>query len=473
MNITQTILAVTLAVVSQVSAERPNIIFLLSDDQHWNETSVQMHPKHADSMNASYQTPHLEKMAANGMRFSSAYAPAPVCSPTRASIQTGMSPAALKWAKAGPPVKASGNYKLLPPESRKSLSGEVCFSSLLQEVGYATAHLGKWHIGGGGPEKNGYDLSDGDIGNEAAAKYKDPNPVDIVGMTARAAKFMETNVMANKPFYLQLSYLALHKPENASKKNIAKYAKLFPSAKERVVQRMALTTDMDEGVGVLLAHLDRLGITKNTLVIYMSDNGAGGRNKPLINGLKGNIYEGGIRAIFVAQGPGVPKASWCHERVVGYDLFPTFCKLAGVKKAIPSVVEGGDISHLLAGNQGEVKRKFKHISFHFPHYQGVAPMSAIYDGDYKYIWDYEAKQGKLFNLEKDIGEKKDLSSAEPAKALELKNALKSQLKAVDADLPKVNPNYDAAMPTDAIKRGGGKGKGGRGGRSGKSKAERG
>lgn len=434
-------------------ASQPNIIFLLSDDQHWNETSVQMHPEHENSKNSDYMTPHLEALASEGMRFSAAYAPAPVCSPTRASIQTGLSPATLHWCKAGPPVSASGNYKLLPSSSRKSLEKEQTFASILQKAGYATAHFGKWHIGGGGPESRGYDVSDGDIGNEAAAKFKDTNPVDIVGMTTRAGEFMQQQVKSNKPFYLQMSYLALHQPANASQKNIARFTKLHPEMKQRTVQRMALTADLDDGVGVLLEQIKKLKIENDTYVIYMSDNGAGGRGNALIKGGKGSLDEGGTRAVFIVRGPGVPENSWSPQRVVGYDLFPTFCSLAGVKASLPNNLEGGDLTKLFKGKNSSVERPQPGLLFHFPHYQTSTPVSALYHDNYKLVRNYETGSDSLYAITTDIGEKNDLSAAKPELQQKMQKMLNQQLTSTNAVIPHKNPNYDPNKPTATIKRG--------------------
>ena len=436
-----------------LGASQPNIIFLLSDDQHWNETSVQMHPEYLSSKSSDYMTPHLEVLASEGIRFSAAYAPAPVCSPTRASIQTGLSPATLHWCKAGPTVSASGNYKLLPPSSRKSLEKELTFAQILQQAGYATAHFGKWHIGGGGPENRGYDVSDGDIGNEAAAQYKDTNPVDIVGMTSRAGEFMEQQVKSNKPFYLQMSYLALHHPENASQKNMARFTKLHPDMKQRSVQRMALTADLDAGVGVLLEEIKKLKIENDTYVIYMSDNGAGGRRNALIKGGKGSLDEGGTRCVFIVKGPEVPKNSWSHQRVVGYDLFPTFCNLAGVKTPLPRNLEGGDLTEIFKGKGTSVERSQPGLLFHFPHYQTSTPVSALYYDDYKLIRNYESGSDRLYAITTDIGEKNDLSAAKPDILKLMQKMLNQQLTATNAAIPQHNPNHDPSKPTATIKKG--------------------
>ena len=199
--------------LAEQKPQQPNILFMLSDDQAWNGLSVRMHPDLESSQSDFYQTPWLEKLAAEGMRFSAAYAPAPVCSPTRCSLQTGMSPAKNHWTKAARSVTAADGFKFIPPVSRRNIPSErLTIGEALQSAGYATAHFGKWHLGGGGPGKHGYDEHDGDIGNEYAFEHGDPNPVDIFGMADRAAAFMEKQQQSGKPFFIQMSWHALHAP---------------------------------------------------------------------------------------------------------------------------------------------------------------------------------------------------------------------------------------------------------------------
>lgn len=438
-----------------LAAERPNIVFMLSDDQGWNGTSVVMHPNVAGSKGDIFHTPNLERLAAQGMRFSAGYAPASVCSPTRIALQTGRSPAALHWTKAAPP---EAGHKLIEPRNVKSISAnETTVAELLKQAGYTTAHYGKWHIAGGGPEKHGYDESDGDTGNENAFKFVDPNPVDIFGMAERTEAFMAKAKQAKKPFFIQLSWNALHAAENANKATTAKYEKALSGESDfKRIKTAAITEDLDAGVGQVLEAIDRLGLTGNTYVIYMSDNGAGGGKKVLAGG-KGGVWERGIRVPFIVRGPGVKPNSWSHTRVVGYDLYPTFCEWAGIKAAsLPKELEGGSIAGLLANDgRGDVKRVREELIFHFPHYQGDAPHSAIMLGDLKLLHFYEDHHDELYDLANDISERRDLVAQRPADAKKLRERLGKYLAAVNAQLPTVNPDYDPSKEP-AIK-GGGKG----------------
>jgi len=430
-------------VCADQTTPKPNFIFILSDDQNWNGLSVRMDPSQELSRDRYVETPNIARLAQQSMRFTQAYAPAPVCSPTRISIQTGKSPAQLHWTKAAPNVDPAEGYKLIAPQSKRRIPPtEQTIAELLKTAGYTTAHYGKWHLSGGGPGSHGYDESDGDTSNKDAAPFKAPNPVDIFGMGKRAADFMAKSTRTKKPFYIQLSYHALHYPENATPKTVAKYRKKMPNAKVKEILRCAIAEDLDSGIGVLLKNIDQLGLAENTYVIYMSDNGGGGGKKHrLLQGGKGSLMEGGIRVPFIIRGPGIKANSFCDTPIVGYDLLPTFCKLAGVKQTISKKIEGGDISHLLKGSSEKVKRRFPGLAFHFPHYQGQSPQSALRYGDYKIVQYYEDSSINLFNLDDDPSEMNDLSIKLPDKTSELKRLLNDYLTSVNAQLPKTNPAY--------------------------------
>jgi arylsulfatase A len=444
--------------VPSAAAEQPNIVFMMSDDQAWNGLSVAMHPTIAWSKSDVVETPQLAKLAAEGMRFSAAYAPASVCSPTRISLQTGRSPAALHWTKAAP---AEMGHRMLEPRGIKQLAAEeVTVAELLRQAGYATAHFGKWHINGGGPAAHGYDESDGDIGNEYAHEYADPNPADIFGMARRATAFMEQNARSGRPFFMQLSWHALHAPNNAMRETLAKYAdRLQAPVDEKRVSSAAIAENLDTGVGMVLDAIDRLGLQGTTYVIYMSDNGAGGggggrggsgRDRSRLSGGKGGVWEGGIRCPFIIRGPGVPANSWCDTRIVGYDLFPTFCEWAGVPAAhLPPTLEGGSITGLLDDGLGDVRRSREELVFHFPHYQGGdGPHSALFLGDLKLMKFYEDDSLRLFNIKADIGEQQDLAAEQPATARALEERLMAYLTEVNALMATPNPDYDPAVPPE-------------------------
>lgn len=444
-----------------VSDDRPNIVFMLSDDQNWNGTSVAMHPDVPFSKSRVIDTPSLEKLAGQGMRFSAAYSPASVCSPTRCSLQLGMSPAQTGWTKAAPTMTAADGYKLVPPRITKNLDPRTTtIAEVLREAGYATAHYGKWHLNGGGPGQHGYDDDDGNNGNEYAYRFKDPNPADIFGMARRTAAFMEKSKQAGKPFFIQMSWHALHAPDNALNKTKAKYEAKGGFRNEKSLGIAAISEDLDTGVGMVIDAVDRLGLSGNTYIIYMSDNGGGGGKRDTLNGGKGSVWEGGIRSPLIVRGPGVAPNSWCHTRVVGFDFFPTFCEWANVSPSkLPANLEGGSIAALLAnGERGVVKRPRDELVFHFPHYQSQdGPHSALILGDLKLMKFYEDDRLALFDLARDIQERNDLASDRPRDVEKLHGLLNNYLADVGAKLPVANPQYDPARAPTTTQRGGGGG----------------
>lgn len=435
------------------ASDRPNFVFILSDDQDWTGLSVQMHDAMPNSKSDFYRTPNLERLAAQGMRFTDAYAPAPVCSPTRYSLQTGKSPAQLHWTKASGVMTAADGYKLVPPRIiRQIASEETTLGEILQRAGYGTAHYGKWHLSGGGPGRHGYDEHDGDTSNSDAAPFTDPNPVDIFGISKRAGEFMEKHLRLKKPFFVQLSHHALHYPQNALKATLEFYQNRPPGRIHRDVQRAAITENLDTGVGMIMKKIDELDIADNTYLIYMSDNGGGGggggKGARPVQGGKGSLWEGGIRVPLIIRGPSVKPDSFCHVPVVGFDLFPTLCELAGVTEALPKGVEGGSFASLLQNaGKGMVKRPREELVFHFPHYQsGDGPHSAIRLGNDKLIRFYESDTTQLFDLSSDLIEQRDLSQQMPHKAADLSSRLDQYLATVNAQMPVRNLSYDPSSP---------------------------
>jgi arylsulfatase A len=451
------------------STDRPNIVLLISDDQAWYGTSVQMHPDLPNSKSDFYHTPRLEELAQQGMRFSSGYAPATVCAPTRASLQTGMSPAKNLWTKAARSITAKNNLSLIPMPHRRSINAEeITIAEVLSAVGYTTAHYGKWHIDGGGPEANGYDESDGNTGNRDADPFDKPNnPLDVIGMSNRALDFMRRADEADTPFFIQLSYYPLHVEQNASPETVARVEARGAGTVHDDALVAAITEDLDTGVGVIMDGLEELNLSDNTFLIYMGDNGHRDQDNrmtsnafseaPLL-GAKGNVSEGGIRVPFIIRGPGIDSNSWSHVPVVGYDFFPTFTEWAEVETGqVPQGIEGGSLVSLLKNNgQGEVVRPNEGLVFHFPHYQDGSPQSAIRLNDYKLIKYYEGNKIVLFDLSKDVGEQHNLAERMPVKAAELELRLDRYLASINAHLPQPNLDFDPEKPSE-ISVGGGVG----------------
>ncbi|MEO1235784.1 MAG: sulfatase-like hydrolase/transferase, partial [Planctomycetota bacterium] len=346
-------------------------------------------------------------------------------------------------------------------------SSATTVAELLQDAGYATAHFGKWHLDGGGPEHHGFDVSDGNLGNEASSKFTDPNPVDLFGMAERAEAFMREARDADRPFYVQLSWLALHSPANALKSSIQKYENAG-LGNARQVNRAALTHDLDTAVGRVVDAVNRLGISDNTYIVFMSDNGANGDRRdanrrrstrtdtrtPRLSGGKGSLWEGGIRVPLVVRGPGIEANSWSHTRVVGYDLYPTFLDWAGIADRQPTgdqTPEGGSLVGLLTGEADAVVRPRDELVFHFPHYQTAdGPHSAIYLDRYKLIRFNETGRTALFDIDTDPFEQNNLADSKRSVVRKLERRLDAYLDDVDAQRVRPNPDYDPDQPTTAI-----------------------
>ncbi|MFN9416858.1 MAG: sulfatase-like hydrolase/transferase, partial [Pirellula sp.] len=245
------------------------------------------------------------------------------------------------------------------------------------------------------------------------------------------------------------SWNALHAAELANKATLAKYEKLATNNSKQAATA-AITEDLDSGVGKVLEAVDQLGLSENTYIIYMSDNGSGGGGRRGgLSGGKGSVWEGGIRVPLIVRGPKVTANSWCHAPVVGYDFLPTLCALAGVpSKELPRDIEGGDITSLLHhSGEGVVKRQREELVFHFPHYQSDdGPHSAIRLGNLKLIHFYEDNRVAMFDLAKEIGEREDLAQQMPKDVQELKGRLDQYLAAINAQLPTSNPSFDPSQP---------------------------
>jgi arylsulfatase A len=334
---------------------------------------------------------------------------------------------------------------------------EDTVAELLKKEGYATAHFGKWHLGTASPGEHGFDYHDGSTGNDGPGTLKDPNPKDVFGITQRAIDFLSGQVQSKKPFYLQLSHYAVHGPTEALQSSIRKFEKLPPGKRHSTVDYAAMTFDLDTAVGTLLEKIDELGISENTYVVLMSDNGAPGNrriqsNTPLAAG-KGTLYEGGIRVPLMVRGPGIKPNTYCAESVTGCDLLPTFCELAGAKVG---QIEGASLLPLLHGRPGKFQRAEESLLFHFPHY-GQNPLqkphSAIILKNYKLLKHYDSDTVELFDLEADIGETDDLSKQMPEKAKEMEKLMNKRLEGVDAQMPTKNPDYDPSAESSTSRRG--------------------
>jgi arylsulfatase A-like enzyme len=423
---------------------RPNIILIMTDDQGWAYTSVPMMAGVPESRSDFCRTPALERMAAKGMVFSNAYSPAPVCTPTRCSIQFGKTPAKLR---------NTGHYK----SARKDFTHEVSIAQALKKVDsvYATAHFGKWGGQHPAPEDAGYDVTDGRLNNyhgdfrslDDTRPVPRDNPKRIFGITDRACAFMQDQVLVKRPFYLQLSHYAVHSQHKARPETIEKYKSLPPGrlctpedyqdpppgVNEWALEFAAMIEDLDTGIRMVLDKLESLGIANTTYVFFTSDNGGIFKGNAPLRGQKAQLWEGGIRVPLIVCGPGIEPSSRCDEPVTGWDFLPTFVDLAGGHSSdFPDGLDGGSLRPLLHGT-GKVQRPYEGLMFHFPTYG--CPQSAIRLCEHKFLIDWETEEGYLFNLAEDLGENHNLAAELPKKSAELRRKLMDYLAEVDAEKP--------------------------------------
>lgn len=438
---------------------RPNFVVILTDDQGWGTTSVTYDPRHPKSKSDFFQTPNIERLTKAGMRFTQAYAPHPNCSPTRASIQTGRSPAALHFTdicgrNAGPLYV--GN-RLIPPQHVSDLpKDDKTIPELLKahDKSYRAAHFGKWHLRGGGPQQHGYDASDGPTGNREGSLRKNlpKDPKQAFSITRRAVQWMNQQTKAGNPFYLQVSHYATHLQYQSQPMTRRKFNNAKKGERHNNVPYAAMIHDMDKAIGHLLDEVGRLGIGANTYIIYTADNGTYPTTDPAnvngpVRGHKASLWEGGVRVPFVVVGPGVKAGAVSRVPVIGWDILPTVCELAGVK-SWPKVVEGGSLKSLILGDgMGKVARPREEIVFHWPHYQHQKkskPDSTILMGEWKLHYRWETQTVSLYNLKDDLAETKDVAGNEAERATRMKERLLSYLKTIDAQVPKKNPAFDPA-----------------------------
>ena len=451
--------------LDKTGGRKPNFVFILGEGHGWSSTSVQMDDTVPGSKSAFVRTPNFEKLAQGGMRFANFYAPSPRCTPSRASLFTGKSPAQLHMTfisegKMDSSTSSNGRV-LMPSASMELAASEVTIAQLLKRAGYATAHFGKWHCGRANPREHGYDENDGANGNGGPDDADNPHPKQLYLMTERGMGFMVRQVKAGKPFYLQLDHYASRHGGDARPESIAAVKSWGGNLEERDLGTAAADWDLDVAFGLVLKKLDELGIANNTYVIFTTDHGTPGKNPPLAGG-KGTVSEGGLRVPFIMRGPGIKPGVCSHVRTIGEDLVPTMAELAHLTGPLPQGIEGGSFAAVLANaGNGSVKRPREEFVVHFPHYDKdeIGPASALYLGDFKLIRVYENGALKLFNIAKDLGERRDLAEEMPDKVKELNQRLTDYLAAVNAQMPTPNPNYDPSKPATTPER---KGKGKRG-----------
>ena len=452
------------ALLGAAQPARPplNVVFILADDLGACDLGVYGADLH--------ETPNLDRLARSSVRFTSAYAAAPVCTPTRASIQTGKYPARLHmtiWHEAA--AKPPQNRRSIPPVVEGDLPHrEVTIAERLHELGYLTAHVGKWHLGEASyfPETQGFDINIGGahwgapqtfffpyrgsklFGGEPRyvphLEWGEPGEYLTDRFTTEALKIVSR--AKDRPFYLNLCYHTVHTPIEAKEEIVKRYqAKIRPGLNHRNATFAAMVHSLDENVGRLLDGLEKAGVADRTLVVFTSDNGGyigrfGGEtvtnNFPLRSG-KGSLYEGGIRVPLIVRWPGVtPAGALCGEPVISNDFHTTITEAAGFGPQRGT--DGVSLVPLLRSPSARLPRQ--DLFFHYPHYyETTSPVSAVRSRAWKLLEYLEDGRLELYNLERDPREERNLAQEMPERARELLDKLRRWRASVDAQMPVSNP----------------------------------
>ena len=479
---------------SAAESAPPNIVLFLVDDLGWQDVSVPLAAA-PTPFNERYRTPQLARLAARGMRFTDAYAAAPVCTPTRTSILTGQDPGRTHityWILHADRDTSRARPDIAAPDWRMNGLGDtdVTLPKLLRSVGYETIHVGKAHFGahgtsGSDPRNLGYDVNIAGHASGGPGSYQGTENFSVAGREGKpergatvwdvpglekyhgedifltealqreAVSALEGAVSRDKPFYLSFNPYAVHAPIQANRKKLAAYSGLD----QREAAYATMIESVDDSLGAILDALDRLGVAENTLVLFTSDNGGlsaharGGtphtHNAPLRSG-KGSAYEGGTRVAAVARWPGViDPASKTAVPIISQDLFPTFLAAAGCPLPSDHEIDGIDLGGLFRGDLSvDAQRTLaaRPLVWHQPHQwgaegPGIEPYTAIRQGGEKLIYFHADRRFELYALGGDLGETDDLASAQPARVLALAAELEEWFARTGAQLSLVKGTH--------------------------------
>ncbi len=457
----------------------PNLVVFLVDDLGWQDISVPLGPE-STPFNRRYRTPNVARLAEAGMRFTDAYASAPVCSPTRTSLLTGRSPAStgITWWLRDKDTHTSKRHAHLDPPTwtvNGLQPGEVTLPRLLNEAGFHTLHVGKAHLGaretpGANPLSLGFAVNVGgqaagspgsyyglhDFGAEkrsgrkgwqvpGLAEYHGKDVYLTDALAERAVKELRQAAKQEGPFFLHFAPYGVHTPIMPNPRLVESYSELDP----REAAYASMIESVDQALGAVLATLEELDLLDTTLIVFTSDNGGlsahsrGGKkhihNAPLRSG-KGSAYEGGVRVPLIVSWPNITApGSTCSEPVITHDLFPTLLGAARVRPPADygKTVEGRDLKPLLQGEAAPFAGRA--LYWHSPHLWGAAgpgvwPFSSIRAGRWKLIYNHDSENYELYDLHNDLGETTELSAEHPKRVTELAGELGAYLKGVGAKM---------------------------------------
>jgi arylsulfatase A-like enzyme len=451
------LLALSAPCVADDKPARPNVVFILADDLGWTDLGCQG--------SKYYETPNIDKLAKQGMRFTHGYTCGPNCQPTRAALMSGQygprtgvytvgSIDRFDWQSR--PLRPVDNVVNLPLD-------RVTLAQSLKAAGYATGTFGKWHLGQQGkhhPGKRGFDEAIVSMGKHfdfaTTPKVDYPKGTYLADfLTDKAVAFIQKH--KDEPFFLYLPHFGVHSPFEAKPELIKKFKQKKGAGGHDDPVYAAMIASVDESVGRVVAELDKLKLSERTLVIFTSDNGGVGGyareglgnnrsptdNAPLRGG-KGMLYEGGVRVPYLFRYPGKIKPGvTCEEPIISVDLYPTLLELCGAKAPAKQPLDGESYWKLLTGGKGKLKREA--IYWHFPGYLGqgkgrwrTTPAGAVRAGEWKLLEFFEDGRLELYNVKEDVGEKKNVAKDKPDVTKRLHGQLLDWRKTVSAPMPTPN-----------------------------------
>jgi arylsulfatase A len=442
------VLVAAVATTKGAEESPPNIVFLLIDDMGWPDVACYGHEFH--------ETPVIDQLCADGMKFTDFYAATPVCSSTRSTIQSGQYSARTAVTDFIPGHWRPFEKLIVPPIEHNLAEGVETPGDALKGAGYATGYFGKWHLGDErthGPQTCGYEMTAHTMPKEfnQSRGKKDAGPKRMDLLADQTIWFIEQN--KDRPFFVTLSHHAVHIRLEATPEAAAKYEKKEkPDHGVNNPMYAAMTENLDTSIGRILDKLDELKLADNTIVVFTSDNGGlrqiytkvgeiVSTNAPLRDE-KGTVYEGGIRVPMIVRWPGVVEpGTVCQEPTTTADLLSTFCEMADAD--LPDQpIDGTSMVSLLKAPESSLDREA--VYFHYPHYHHSRPAGAIRVGDWKLIEFFDGVPLELYNLADDIGESKNLASEMPEKAKKMQAMLADWRKETGARMPTPNPKHDPA-----------------------------
>ena len=442
--------------------KEPNFVIIYADDLGYSQLSVSMMKEKPEYAHPLHQTPNIAKLAERGMRFASAYAPSPVCTPSRASIQFGMTTAR---------VGCISIHDVVMNKRKIDMSKNVSIAEMIKTANkdYVTAFFGKGCTPMGWFKDHGYDVTDFNHTNpngnahgdwwepQTKTPIPDDDPKRLFSLAKTSVNFLEKRAGDQKPFFLTISHYAVHVRNTSLKSTREKYLKMiaerngidggipdFPKSDARKkngssklrhyweeANYAAMMEDMDRSIGIVLDKLKALGLDENTYVIFSSDNGGGSMNPPLQGG-KAKMWEGGLRVPMIVAGPGVAPNSQCDQPVAQWDYLTTMHDLVGSQIPLPKNLDGISLRPVFEkGNAGKLAKRDTGFVFHFPAFY-TTPITSYREGDYKLMRQLNTGEVKLFNVAEDMGESKELSKEMPEKTEEMIRKLNAYLRKVDA-----------------------------------------